>query len=145
MYLNCKFARVNYDNVGQSAVLRFVRRYKLVYRRILSRQSVSTIIFLSSFWHHKFIRYARLTYHFIWHYCTPDDVKLMHTRQYTTCARRLEYLTLSDIDRLVFWSYWAIFLWRELDYSGGEKFGIGYCIVLYYSYCNYDGIRSACV
>jgi hypothetical protein len=98
--LNCNSSRVNYDIVGQSAFLRFVRRYMLVYRRILGRQSVSTAIFLVYFWNYKIIRFARMTFHFICQYCTPQDVKVTQSRHYTSCARCREKLTLSDIDRL---------------------------------------------
>jgi hypothetical protein len=47
--LNCNFARFYHDNVGQSFVLSFVRRYIVVYHRIVGRQSASTAIFLSFF------------------------------------------------------------------------------------------------
>jgi hypothetical protein len=46
------------------------------------------------------IRFAQMTFHFISQYCTPEDMKVMQTGHYTTCARGREKLTLSDIDRL---------------------------------------------
>jgi len=75
------------------------RRYMVVYRRIVGKKSVSTTVFLSSFWHYDIIRYPRRTFHFIRQYFTRKDVKVMRTRHYTNCAIRLEKLKLSDVDR----------------------------------------------
>ena len=99
--MNCKFARLNYDSLGQSAVLRFLRRYMVVYRRILGRKSVSTCVYLSSVCHYEINLYARITFYFIRQCFTREEFKLLQTRHYTNSSRRLEKSTLSYIDRLL--------------------------------------------